>query len=179
MHRYHYAGSTFAVTEMDGVRVISSDVCDLVQKVPGMTRLINVFLSLTSSPASTLSVFRPGSTSASAILYDAWESFSHKSPKAHESVRSIRPDLVKAVDECIDAAGREWEPYWQRRLLNVCAASFDRPSSLLTRCMQAAKFGRGFLDFHNPTDFVSMGQTLKVLNAIRFYEVGIPLTYTQ
>ncbi|TEB34385.1 vacuolar assembling/sorting protein VPS16 [Coprinellus micaceus] len=142
---YTYGGSTFALTEMDGIRVISSDVCDLIQKVP----------------TSTLSVFKPGSTSASAILYDAWENFTRKSPKADENVRSIRPDLARAVDECIDAAGREWEPYWQRRILN------------------AAKFGRGFLDFYNPTDFVNMGQTLKVLNAVRFYEVGIPLTYTQ
>lgn len=45
--------------------------------------------------------------------------------------------------------------------------------------MQAAKFGRSFLDLFNPTDFVTMGQTLKVLNAVRFYEIGIPLTYTQ
>ena len=142
---YTYTGTVLAVTELDGVRIISSDVCDLIQKVP----------------ASTLSVFRPGSTSAAAILFDAWESFTRRSPKAEENVRAIRPDLVKAVDECIDAAGREWEPYWQRRLLN------------------AAKFGRGFLDFVNPTDFVNMGQTLKVLNAVRYYEVGIPLTYTQ
>lgn len=69
--------------------------------------------------ASTLSIFRPGSTSPSAILYDAWESFSQRSPKADENIRSIRPDLAAAVDECIDAAGHEWEPYWQRRLLNV------------------------------------------------------------
>lgn len=34
-HRYSYAGTTFAITEIDGVRVISSDVCDLIQKVPG------------------------------------------------------------------------------------------------------------------------------------------------
>ncbi len=45
--------------------------------------------------------------------------------------------------------------------------------------VQAAKFGRGFLDFYNPTDFVNMGQTLKVLNAVRYYEIGIPLTYGQ
>jgi len=43
----------------------------------------------------------------------------NKSSKADESIRSIRPELAKAVDECIDAAGQEWEPYWQRRLLNV------------------------------------------------------------
>ena len=24
-----------------------------------------------------------------------------------------------------------------------------------------------------------MGQTLKVLNAVRFYEVGVPITYSQ
>lgn len=45
--------------------------------------------------------------------------------------------------------------------------------------VQAAKFGRGYLDLYNPTDFVNMGQTLKVLNAVRFYEIGIPLTYSQ
>ncbi|KAF8800582.1 vacuolar assembling/sorting protein VPS16 [Phlegmacium glaucopus] len=142
---YFYHGQTFAITEMDSVRILGHDSCDLIQKVP----------------ASTLSIFRPGSTSPAAILYDAWESFLDKSPKADESIRSIRPELAKAVDECIDAAGQEWEPHWQRRLLN------------------AAKFGRGFLDFHNPTDFVNMGQTLKVLNAVRYYEVGVPLTYSQ
>ncbi|KAF8637938.1 hypothetical protein AX17_002559 [Amanita inopinata Kibby_2008] len=143
--QYYYPGSTFAVTEPDGVRVIGSDTCDFLQKVP----------------TSTLSIFRPGSTSPSAILYDAWDSFNRRSPKADESIRSIRPDLAKAVDECIDAAGQEWEPHWQRQLLN------------------AAKFGRGFLDLYNPTDFVNMGQTLKVLNAVRFHEIGIPLTYAQ
>ncbi|KAG5349258.1 hypothetical protein C0989_004972, partial [Termitomyces sp. Mn162] len=107
-----------------------------------------------------MSIFRPGSTTPSAILYTAWESFTQRLSKADESIRSIRLDLAAAVDECIDAAGQEWEPYWQRRLLN------------------AAKFGRGFLDLCNPTDYVNMGQTLKVLNAVRFYEIGIPLTYS-
>lgn len=69
--------------------------------------------------ASTLSVFKPGSTSPSATLYDAWENFSKRSPKADESIRNIRPDLAAAVDECIDAAGQEWDPRWQRRLLNA------------------------------------------------------------
>lgn len=69
--------------------------------------------------ASTLSIFKPGSTSPSATLYDAWENFSKRSPKADESIRSIRPDLAAAVDECIGAAGQEWEPKWQRRLLNA------------------------------------------------------------
>ena len=33
-HRYFYPGTTFAITEIDGVRIISSDQCDLIQKVP-------------------------------------------------------------------------------------------------------------------------------------------------
>ncbi|KAI1794480.1 vacuolar protein sorting-associated protein 16 [Ganoderma leucocontextum] len=143
--QYFYPGSTFAVTEPDGIRIIGPDTCDFVQKVP----------------ASSASVFRPGSTSPSAILFDAWENFSRRSPKADESIRSIRPELAAAVDECIDAAAREWEPFWQRRLLN------------------AAKFGRSFLDLYDPSDFIQVGQALKVLNAARFYEIGIPLSYAQ
>ncbi|KAG5732305.1 Vacuolar protein sorting-associated protein 16 like protein [Termitomyces sp. T112] len=143
--KFLHSGPTFAITESDGVRIIGPDICDMIQKVP----------------KSSMSIFRPGSTTPSAILYTAWESFTQRLSKADESIRSIRPDLAAAVDECIDAAGQEWEPYWQRRLLN------------------AAKFGRGFLDLYNPTDFVNMGQTLKVLNAVRFYEIGIPLTYSQ
>lgn len=44
---------------------------------------------------------------------------------------------------------------------------------------KAAKFGRSFLDLYNPIDFVNMGQTLKILNAIRYYEIGIPMTHAQ
>ena len=44
---------------------------------------------------------------------------------------------------------------------------------------QAANFGKSFLDLYNPTDFVNMGKTLKVLNAVRQFEVGIPLTLFQ
>ncbi|KZT35392.1 vacuolar protein sorting-associated protein 16 [Sistotremastrum suecicum HHB10207 ss-3] len=143
--RYYYPTPTFAVTEPDGVRIHSSQTVDLLQKVP----------------SSSLAIFRPGSSSPAATLFDAWEHYTRRSPKCEESIRSIRPDLASAVDECIDAAGREWEPYWQKRLLN------------------AAKYGRAYLDLYNPTDFVNMGQTLKVLNAVRFYEIGIPITYTQ
>ena len=100
---FFYASPIHAISELDGVRLITSDVCDFIQKVP----------------ISTVSIFRPGSTSPAAILFDAWENFNKKSPKTDDNIRSIRPELAKAVDECIEAAGREWEPYWQRRLLNV------------------------------------------------------------
>ena len=45
--------------------------------------------------------------------------------------------------------------------------------------LQAAKFGKAFLDLYDPTDFVNMGQALKVLNAVRYFEIGIPVTYAE
>ena len=86
--------------------------------VPFRPRFLTHVLTM-DAVASSVSVFRPGSTSPSAILFDAWENFSRRSPKADESIRSIRPELAAAVDECVDAAAREWEPVWQKRLLNV------------------------------------------------------------
>lgn len=112
-------------------------------------------------PSRALDIFLPGSTAPSAILHDAWSHFVKRSPRADEAVRHIRPELASAVDACIDVAGWEWGVRTQRALLN------------------AAKYGRAFLDSYNPTDFVIMGQTLKVLNAVRFYEIGIPITYAQ
>lgn len=89
---------------MDGVRVVDSHQCDFIQAVP----------------ASANKVFRPGSTDPAAILFDAYDHFERKSPKANENINSIRPELAGAVDTLIEAAGQEIEPYWQRRLLHVC-----------------------------------------------------------
>ncbi|KAL0240233.1 hypothetical protein I308_106782 [Cryptococcus tetragattii IND107] len=143
--KYNYSPSVHLGGELDGLRVISSTSCDFIQKVPD----------------SSLSVFRPGSTHPASILYDAFDHFERKSPKADESIRSIRPELADAVDTCIQAAGREIEVIWQRKLL------------------KAAQFGQAFMDLYNPSEFVEMAQTLKVLNAVRYFEVGIPITYDQ
>lgn len=144
--RYNYATEHVRIiSEIDGARVISQDRCEYIHRVAD----------------STLAIFRPGSASPAAILFEASEQYDQKSPKADENLRSIRADLASAVDVCIDAAGREWDAYWQRRLL------------------KAASYGKAFLDLYSPVDFVKMTQTLRVLNAVRYYEIGIPLTYDQ
>lgn len=94
---------TYLIPEIDGIRIFSTENCDFLYRVP----------------ASSEKVFRPGSTSPAAILYDAADQFDRRSPKADESIRSIKPDLASAVDVCIEAAGQEWEATWQRKLLNV------------------------------------------------------------
>ena len=133
------------VNEVDGARIITLERCEFVQKVAD----------------SSINIFRPGSATPAAILYEATEQYDKKSPKADELIRNIRSDLICAVDTCIDAAGREFDVQWQRRLL------------------KAASFGKTFLDLYNPSDFVSMTQTLRVLNAVRYYEIGMPLTVEQ
>jgi hypothetical protein len=90
-------------TEMDGLRILSSSVSSFVQKVP----------------ESSLAVFAPGSSHPASILYEALDHFERKSAKADEAVRSIKADLATAVDTCVEAAGREWDTNWQRRLLRV------------------------------------------------------------
>jgi hypothetical protein len=100
---YEYPPAAHIITELDGLRVISSGLSDFIQKVPD----------------ASLSVFSPGSSHPAAILYDAHDHFERKSAKADEAVRSIRADLASAVDTCVEAAGREWDVTWQRKLLRV------------------------------------------------------------
>jgi hypothetical protein len=84
-----------------------------------------------------------------------------KSPKADDDIQLIRPNLAEAVDICVQAAGHEFNIHWQKQLL------------------KAASFGKSVLDLFNSDDFVDMCETLRVLNALRFYEIGLPISYDQ
>lgn len=59
------------------------------------------------------------------------------------------------------ASGHEFNIHWQKQLL------------------KAASFGKSVLDIYNSDDFVEMCETLRVLNAVRFYTIGLPLSYEQ
>jgi vacuolar protein sorting-associated protein 16 len=106
-------------------------------------------------------IFRIGSTSAASVLLDAIDQLEKESPKADDDIQLIRQQLPEAVNSCIQAAGYEFNIYWQKQLL------------------KAASFGKSVLELYNSDEFVEMTETLRVLNAVRFYEIGIPLTYDQ
>jgi hypothetical protein len=106
-------------------------------------------------------VFRFGTESPASILLDAVEQLENKSPKADDNIQLIRPNLVEAVDTCVKAAGHEFSIHYQKQLL------------------KAASFGKSVLDIYNSDDFVDMCETLRVLNAVRYYEIGLPLSYEQ
>lgn len=100
-------------------------------------------------------------SSPASILLDAIGQLEKESPKADDYIQLIRPNLTDAVDTCVNAAGREFETHWQKRLL------------------KAASFGKSVLDIYNSDDFVDMCETLRVLNAVRYYEIGIPLSFEE
>ncbi|KAI1393847.1 vacuolar protein sorting-associated protein 16 [Hypoxylon trugodes] len=142
---YVYEGRIHVIADHDGVRLITNDVCDFIQKVPDVTE----------------EVFRFGSESPASVLLDAVEQLENQSPKADDNIQLIRPNLVEAVDTCVAAAGHEFNAHWQKQLL------------------KAASFGKSVLDIYNSDDFVDMCETLRVINAVRYYEIGLPLSYEQ
>ncbi|KAK7206509.1 Vps16, N-terminal region-domain-containing protein [Myxozyma melibiosi] len=116
---------------------------------------------LTRVPEVVVDMFRIGSTAPSAILLDAVEQLEFKSPKADDNIQLIRSSLTEAVDSCIKAASYEPEPYWQKRLL------------------KAALLGKSVLELYSSDEYVEMCEILRVLNAVRYYEAGILISYEQ
>eukprot|EP01135_Chromosphaera_perkinsii_P006872 Nk52_evm27s621 gene=Nk52_evmTU27s621 len=106
--RYTYDSSVFLIPEFDGIRILSNETHEFLQKVPSCVE----------------ETFKFGSTDPSAMLYDSAEHFDRKSPKADELIRSIKPQLGEAVNTCIEAAGHEFVSANQKALLK--AASFGK-----------------------------------------------------
>ncbi|KAF2196997.1 vacuolar protein sorting-associated protein 16 [Delitschia confertaspora ATCC 74209] len=143
--KFYYDAWVHLLPDVDGLRLLTNDVCEYIQKVP----------------AETEAVFRLGSESPAAALLEASTLLDQKSPKADDLIQMIRPSLAEAVDTCVKAAGHEYNIHWQKALL------------------KAASFGKSVLDLYSSDDFVDMCETLRVLNAVRFYEIGLPLSYDQ
>jgi hypothetical protein len=81
--------------------------------------------------------------------------------QADENIRLIHDSLADAVEDCIDAAGQEYDIAQQRTLL------------------RAAAYGRAFCRKFHRDRFQDMCRTLRVLNAVRQFEIGIPLSIQQ
>ncbi|GFG19528.1 probable vacuolar protein sorting-associated protein 16 homolog [Aspergillus udagawae] len=109
----------------------------------------------------TEAIFRLGSTSPASVLLDSVDLLEKKSPKADENIQRIRSSLPEAVDTCVKAAGHEFDVYWQKRLL------------------KAASYGKSVLELYNSDEFVEMTEKLRVLKAVRDYQIGLPISYEQ
>ncbi|KAG6682635.1 hypothetical protein I3842_13G153200 [Carya illinoinensis] len=143
--RYLYDEPIVLIPECDGVRILSNSSIEFLQLVPN----------------STVSIFKIGSTSPAALLYDALDHFDRRSAKADENLRLIRSSLSEAVEACVDAAGHEFDVSRQRTLL------------------RAASYGQAFCSNFHRDRIQEMCKTLRVLNAVRSPEIGIPLSIQQ
>ncbi|KAI3971867.1 hypothetical protein MKW92_052396 [Papaver armeniacum] len=146
----------------DPVRYLYDDPIILIPECDGVRVLSNTsmeFLQLV--PESTVSIFSIASTKPPALLYDALDLFDRRSAKADDNLRSIRSNLPEAVEACIDAAGHEFDVSRQRTLL------------------RAASYGQSFCSHVQRDRFQEMCKTLRVLNAVRNYEIGVPLSIQQ
>jgi hypothetical protein len=137
----------------------------LVQELDGL-RIItsdkNEFLSEVPKPLSD--VFQIAVLDSSSILYESSIAFyESRNQKAEEYIRVIKEKgtLEEAISNCINAAPHEFEHKYQIELL------------------RAALFGRYFDDYANASPYVKMCQTIRVMNAIRHHQIGLPLTFLQ
>lgn len=106
--KYYYDDQVHVVPDIDGVRLVTKEVCEFLRKVPDPLE----------------EVFKLGSTSAASVLLDSIELLERKSPKADENIQRIKPNLPEAVETCIRAAGHEFNQSLQKQLLR--AASFGK-----------------------------------------------------
>lgn len=109
-------------------------------------------------------IYRIASMSPGAILLMASQAFTAKSHKADEYIRMISGKVDRAVSQCVAAAGALFQSPHQKEL------------------MKAAKFGNAFLSGKGSgtsTLFYQQCTTLKLLNSVRHYKLGIPLTLPQ
>lgn len=136
------------VPEFDGCRIVGNDKSEWLARVPEATE----------------SIFKIGSNTPAARLYDAQEAFEAGQARADDNLRELSGDPVAmktAIEQCLHAAAYEVEYEVQRSLL------------------KAASYGKLVCPSYKADKFVDMCRVLRVLNDIRNPSVGMPLTYQQ
>jgi len=109
-------------------------------------------------------IYCVGSMQPGSVLYDAAKEYQRHSEKADEYLQVLieKNELEKAIEQCIFASTFEFNPRLQKQLLT------------------AASFGKSFIPKLDLTElFVNACQYLRILNAVRDFNVGIFLTAAQ
>lgn len=134
----------------------------LVAEIDGV-RIISAFSHefVQKVPLVVQKIFKINSTDAASYLLEASKQFQKRSHKSDSYIDLIKDKLEIAVNDCINAASHEFGFETQKLLI------------------QAAKFGKCFASNFDPDQYVNMCRMLRILNAVRHPNIGIPLTYVQ
>lgn len=100
---YPYDPVMFLVAEMDGVRIITQNSHEMIQRLPKCVE--NIFAVNSQEPAS--------------YLFEAQKKFEERSYKSDEYLSMCREDIELAVKECIEAAAFEFCSETQKSLMRV------------------------------------------------------------
>jgi hypothetical protein len=135
--KFTYPTPFALIPEVDCCRVITSDGCELLQRVPGPIE----------------SIHQIGSTDPSAMLFDAMEAYEDGDASATEIFQSMDPPpvLMKAIQANIAAAAAAIMPLQQKLYLRAAAYG---------------KAFCGTFEF-NAGEFVETARKLRVLNHLR------------
>ncbi|KAK3890447.1 hypothetical protein Pcinc_005604 [Petrolisthes cinctipes] len=139
------------------------DSASLLVQEPDCVRIIgstthDVLQKVPLVVAETLAI---GSMAPGALLLEASKGFQEKSTRANDCLSMIKESVEEAVNQCLQAAQHEYRPQVQKMLL------------------RAALFGKSFVPEMNPEPCKKTIFTLRVLNAVRDFRVGLPLTWSQ
>lgn len=147
----------------DSVKYRMEEPAVLVSECDGVRVITNSTHELIRQvPESLTETYRPGSTSPAAQLWDARELFDQQSARADKVLREMKSHLLEGVRTCIEAAGMELSVHRQRALL------------------KSAVFGGAFCgsEAHGLMVYETC-QKLRLVNALKAPEVGLPLTVPQ
>ncbi|XP_046492707.1 vacuolar protein sorting-associated protein 16 homolog [Neodiprion pinetum] len=122
---YTYDGPVHLITEIDGVRVLSSSSHEMIQKVPNVVQKI----------------FRINSTDSASYLLEASKQFQKRSHKADSYIDLVKEKLDTAIQDCIEAASYEFDFETQKLLMRAAkfGKGFSRstnPDVYVTMCRQ-------------------------------------------
>ncbi|XP_076030223.1 vacuolar protein sorting 16 isoform X2 [Oratosquilla oratoria] len=102
-----------------------------------------------------------GSMAPGALLLEASKGFQERSTRANDCLGMIKDMMEEAVTQCLQTAQHEYRPQTQKMLL------------------RATLFGKSFVPEMDPEPCRKAVLILRVLNAVRDYRVGMPLTWNQ
>jgi vacuolar protein sorting-associated protein 16 len=142
------ASDVLLIQECDGIRVLSEDTYQFLQVVPEEARRI----------------FQTGSTALSSLLKCAFDEYMSESAASVRIIRQLTEDvegLPGAIDDCVVAAGFEFDTEQQQRLLRI------------------ASFGKSFCPTYDTDSFVNMARRLRVMFAVRKPLVGLAISMQQ
>lgn len=168
------------ISDHDGVRLITNDVCDFLQKVPEVTD----------------EVFRFGTQSPASILLDAVQQLDNQSPKADDNIQLIKPNLVEAVDACVRTPNGSFilllsNAFYRLKLLGMNLAFTGKSSfyglhrlanrsSIFTTLMNSSKCARSSVSltlydstrwgFHYPMNNFSASHPKNLLSVLSIAE---------